>query len=267
MKLIWQISVGVFSCVLLSLTGMAQDSLSITNIDKHPNSIGLKYDFSFFDQEMRKPWHLVSTEYIRKLKNSSLIGRLNYAHRFGNSAVQTEVETYPKINKKIYSYLNVGLSGNKLLFPKFKSGASIYITLPAKFEVEAGARYLNFNKPIFIYTAALGKYYKQYWFNASTFISPQNSAISTSFLVRSRYYFNDTDFVMLLLASGLSPDSRVDNTLFNTFLKSRKAELSLRRSLHDRYTIFINSSVNFQQVQNDKFIRQYNIGTGLQLRF
>jgi YaiO family outer membrane protein len=243
----------------------AQDSLLRYKKDTTLNSIGIKYDLTFFGKGIGKPWHLVSAEYIRQVKKSSLIGRVNYAHRFATSAVQAEVEAYPVLSRKVYAYLNVGYSPGKMLFPSFRSGISLYFSLPAAFEVEAGARYLYFDQPIYIYTASIGKYYKKYWFNASAFLSPQNSNISVSWFLKSRYYLNDKDYIMLLLGSGISPDNRIDNTLFNTYLKSKKAELSFRRTIQKHCTLFFNTGISNQQIQNGAYINQYNIGAGFQV--
>ncbi len=245
----------------------AQDSASYIKKDSTLNSVGIKYDRTFFDKEKGKPWHLVSVEYGRKVKKTLLLARVNYANRFEKSATQVEADAYPILSKKLYAYINIGYSANNLLFPGFRSGLSLYFSLPAKFEVEAGARYLHFDAPIYIYTASIGKYYKKFWFNTSGFLSPQNSNISTSLFFKSRYYINDNDFVMLLLGTGLSPDNTVDNTLFNTYLKSNKVELSLRRALQKRTIIFLSASYNKQQLQNDSYINQYNASVGFQFGF
>jgi len=249
------------------ISGNAQDSLLTVKKDTPLNSIGIKYDITFFDKGVGKPWQLVSTEYTRKLKKASVIGRLNYANRFGMSALQVEADAYPKLGKNAYAYLNVGYSPSDKLFPRFRSGMSLYYSLPAAFEVEAGARYLKFDEPIYIYTASVGKYYKKFWFNASTFLTPQNSNISSSYFFRTRYYLNDQDFIMLLLGTGLSPDNSVDNTLFNTYLKSRKVELTLRKAIQKNYILLLSTSISHQQILSDAYINQYNVSIGFQRGF
>ena len=245
----------------------AQDVLLHSKNDTTLNSIGIKYDRTFFDNGKGKPRHLVNAEYSRKVKKTTLIARLNYANRFGKSAAQVEADAYPVLSKKVYAYLNVGYSPNKMLFPGFRRGMSLYFSLPAKFEVEGGARYLYFDAPIYIYTASIGKYYKKFWFNSSVFLSPQNSNISTSLFLKSRYYFNDKDYIMLLFGKGLSPDNTVDNTFLNTYLKSKKVELTLRRTVYKHYIIFLSTSLSNQQIQNDEYINQYNMSIGFQFEF
>lgn len=241
--------------------------LRVTAQDTLLNAVGIKYDITLSDKATLKPWHLLSTEYIRKINKSSIIARLNYAHRFGLSDAQAEVDAYPVLSRKVYAYLNAGVAPGKKLFPSFRTGLSLFFVLPAKFETEGGIRYLNFNAPIYIYTASVGKYYKKYWFNLSTFLSPVNSNISSSFFLKSRYYFNDTDFAMLLLGTGLSPDNTVDNTLLNTFLKSKKVELSLRKHVSKQLIFLMNMGLSKQQISQASSINQYNFGVGLQQQF
>ncbi len=235
--------------------------------DSTLNSIAVKYDLTFFEKGVGKPWHLVSAEYSRRVKKTVLLARFNYAERFGKNALQAEADAYPVLSKKVYAYLNVGFSPGKQLFPAFRSGASVYVSLPAAFELEAGARYLYFDEPIYVYTASVGKYYKKYWFNASGFLSPENSNISSSWFFKTRYYLTDLDYVMILLGSGFSPDNRIDNSLFNTYLKSTKAELSLRKTVKRYYTLLLSAAVSRQQIPGDAYINQFNMSTGLQVAF
>ena len=253
-------------CTCSPFLGKAQDTCFVKR-DSIVHSIGLRYDLSFFDDGNGDPWHLISTEYTRKSLKTTLITRFNFAQRFGSSAVQAEIDAYPKFDKKTFAYLNLGYAPNTNLFPVFRSGLSIFRSLPAKFEVEAGARYLKFDAPVLIYTASVGKYFKKYWFNASTFISPSSTKISTSFFLKARYYLNEEDFVMILFGNGLSPDNSVDNTLFNTYLKSTRAEVSLRKTIHKKFVLFFSSSFNNQQIKNLSYIRQYNVTTGMQKNF
>ena len=245
----------------------AQDVLLPAKSDTTLNSIGIKYDNTFFDKGKGKPWHLESIEYRRKIKKTKLITRVNYAQRFGMTAGQIEADAYPVLSKKVYAYLNAGYSPSKTLFPGFRSGVSLYFSLPAKFEIEGGARYLYFDKPIYIYTASVGKYYKKFWFNTSVFLSPQNSNISASYFLKSRYYMNDRDYIMLLLGTGLSPDNTVDNTLFNTYLKSKKVEIGYRRTIQKHTIIFLSTSLSNQQIKSDTYINQYNVSIGFQFEF
>lgn len=259
--------------ILTILTGLffflaatAQDSLTVSDVQKKVNSIGINYDLIAFDNGVKKPWHLVSFEYTHRIKKVPLIARVNYANRFSQSGLQLEAEAYPHISKKIYAYINAGYSKNSLLFPKYKAGFSLYFSLPAAYEVEGGCRILYFNSQTWVYTASLAKYYKNYWFNLSTFLTPDNNNILQSYFLKTRYYLNDTDFIMLTLGTGISPDDRNNNIQLNTNagLSSKKAEAGIRHTIKKKNVILFNVGFMSQEYEHKKYTKQYNLGIGLQ---
>lgn len=265
-RIIFYLSI-ITACFYLKVN--AQDSLTLSTAQKTTNTIGIKYDFIYFDKGGNKPWHLLSLEYTRLIKKIPFIARLNYANRFSKSGLQLEAEAYPAISKKVYAYVNAGYSKDSLLFPKYRAGFSLYVSLPAAFEAEGGFRLLYFNSPTWIYTAAIGKYYKNYWFNFSTFLTPGNSNILQSYFLKTRYYLDDQDFIMLTLGTGISPDDRNNNIQLNTNNKlgSKKAELSLRSTIKKVNVILISTSWMNEEYQLKKYTNQYNISIGLQRIF
>ena len=111
------------------------------------NKIGISYDYFYFDKQFADPWHLVSLDYSRLTKMGSIIGRINYANRFGKNGVQYEVDAYPHISKTFYAYANFGYSENVGVFPQWRAGFSLYANLPRSFELELGSRFLYFSSP------------------------------------------------------------------------------------------------------------------------
>ena len=240
-----------------------------SSAQKTANTIGIKYDLISFDKGGNKPWNFVSMEYNRMIKKFPLTARVNYANRFGKSGLQLEGEAYPSISKKIYTYINAGYSIDSLVFPKFRGGVSLYASLPSAFEVDGGFRILYFNSATWIYTAGVGKYYKNYWFNFSTFLTPANSSILQSYFLKTRFYLNDKDFIMLTMGTGISPDDRNNNIQLNTNTKlnSKKAEISFRRTIKKINVILINAGWMSQEYDTKKYTHQYNIGIGFQRSF
>ncbi len=64
------------------------------------NKITISYENSSFDKQYDKAWHLGSISYGRRTKFGTVIGRLNYANRFGTGGLQAEVDAYPHISKR-----------------------------------------------------------------------------------------------------------------------------------------------------------------------
>ena len=192
---------------------------------KSKNKIGISYDYTWFDKQFSNPWHVVSMDYSRQTKRGSIIGRVNYANRHSSNGVQLELDAYPRISKMFYAYTNIGYSPDMPVFPKFRAGFSLYANLPHSLEADAGFRYLNFDSDTWIYTFGLGKYYKSFWFNARTYITPSNNRISQSYTITTRYYLKGaSDYLLFFVGSGISPDDRsMASQLNNTYkLQTRK---------------------------------------------
>ncbi len=254
------------SCTFLWLTVNAQDSSLRSDNKIETKSLGIKYDIIAFSKAVRKPWHLLSLEYSQQVGKIPRVARLNYANRFSKSGMQLEADAYPAISKKVYTYLNAGYSNDPLLFPKYRAGFSLYVSLPAAFEAEGGFRLIHFDSSIWIYTASIGKYYKRFWFNLSTYLTPGANSVSQSYFLKTRYYFNDKDYLMLAFGSGISPDDGKNNISLNTTarMSSKKAEITLRNSFGKKNVVLVNAGWMSQETEVKNYIRQINFGLGLQ---
>jgi YaiO family outer membrane protein len=184
------------------------------------NRIGIKYDYTNFSKQFDQAWHLASAEYTRQTRMGPVTARINYGHRFGQSGWQVEADAYPRFSRKVYAYMSMGYSPDCPIFPKFRSGFSLYISLPKSFELDAGFRYLHFNEDTWIFTSALGKYYQNWWFNLRAYITPSSSRIAQAYEASTRYYLSGADdYLSLSLGTGLSPDERNQAILLNSNYK------------------------------------------------
>jgi len=234
------------------------------------NKIGISYDFAIFDKQFDDPWHILSVDYSRSTAIGSFTGRLNYANRFKTNAVQFEADAYPRISKTFYSYINAGISNKSGVFPQYRSGFSLYANLPKSFEAEAGFRYLYFSDATWIYTSSIGKYFKNYWFNARTYLAPGNNNISQSYLLTARYYFSEAEnYLSLSAGTGISPDDRNNIVqLANVYkIKSNNISIDYHRSIKKLNIIVVNGSWIRQEYLPKLFGNQFNVGVGYQRRF
>ena len=184
------------------------------------NAIGISYNFSHFDKQFDNDWHIVSLSYKRATPIGSVIIRGNYANKFKENGTQLELDAYPKISKIFYLYVGAGYSDNVGIFPKYRTGVSVYANLPKSFEGELGYRQLYFNDNLWMYTASVGKYYKNFWFNLRTYITPSNKNISQSYSGTVRYYTKSAnDYVALQIGTGISPEESINNLLQNETYK------------------------------------------------
>ncbi|MGZ3810879.1 MAG: YaiO family outer membrane beta-barrel protein [Mucilaginibacter sp.] len=236
------------------------------------NKVGVTYDYIYFDKQYPDPWQLASVEYVRQTGIGSIIGRINYANRFNSNGLQYEFDAYPHLSKTFYAYMSGGYSGNVGVFPKYRSGFSLYANLPASFEAEAGFRYLYFSGDTWIYTASVGKYYKNFWFNLRTYLTPSFSTISQSYSFHVRYYTGGADdYLSLGVGTGISPDDPRNIILLNGGnnykLRSNNISAGYRHSFKRYNIIFINGSLDNQEYQFQTHGNQLDIGVGYQRRF
>lgn len=234
------------------------------------NRFGVTYDFVYFDKQFDDPWHLASVDYGRQTKLGSVIGRVNYANRFKSNGIQFEVDAYPRISNTFQAYVSAGYSPDQGIFPSYRAGFSLYANLPLSLEAEAGFRYLRFSDNTWIYTASLGKYYKNFWFNLRTYLTPSNEAVSQSFSFNTRYYFGGADdFLSLGIGTGLSPDNQQNNVLINTpyKLKSNNISVGYRKSFKSFNIITLQARVENQEYLKDTKGNQFDFGIGYIRRF
>ncbi|MBC7390327.1 MAG: YaiO family outer membrane beta-barrel protein [Opitutaceae bacterium] len=235
------------------------------------NKIGLGYEYVHFDKQFDDPWKLTIVDYSRQTDIGSITGRVNFANRFKKSGTQFELDAYPRISNTFYTYLSGGYS-NAGIFPKYRAGFSLYANLPSAFEADAGFRMLNFGSKTWIYTLAIGKYYKSYWFSLRTYLTPSSNSVSQSLLLNTRYYLGgDDDYVSLMIGTGLSPDNQRNNFLYtdgNSYkLKSNSISAGYRKSFKSNNIFFIRGSFENQEYLKDTRGNQVEIGLGYVRRF
>jgi len=232
------------------------------------NKVGISYDYVYFDKQFADPWHFVSLDYSHLTKIGSVIGRINYANRFGKNGVQYEVDAYPHISKTFYAYANIGYSDNVGVFPHWRAGFSLYANLPASFELEVGSRYLYFSGPTNILTGYLGKYYKNYLLGVRTYITPGSNSVSQSYKALARYYFGGADdFVGLTIGTGIFPDERALQQQINYTLKTYGGSFEFRHVVKTFNIIsFYTSLINQEYLPKTKG-NQIQVGVRYQRRF
>lgn len=243
---------------------------SIKN-NSSPNKLGASYDYVYFDKNYPSsaPWQLVSIEYSRQTKLGSVIGLVNYANRFHTNGIQAEINAYPHISNTFYCYIDGGYSNNLPVFPTWRGGFSLYANLPKSFEADAGFRYLYFSGATWIYTASVGKYYKDWWFNLRTYLVPQNPGLSNSYTLTTRYYFGGPDdYIAASAGTGISPDNKAVSTqLSNKKLMAQNVSLEYRRSFRKLNIFYISASYIHEEIKAGTYGNQLDTGIGYQRRF
>lgn len=234
------------------------------------NAIGVNYSLTHFDKQFDDNWHILGVSYKRATNIGSFILKANYANKFNSNGLQMELEAYPRINDMFYMYLGAGYSEDVGIFPKYRTGASLYANLPQSFEGELGFRQLYFSDNIWMYTASVGKYYSNYWFNFRTYLTPGQDNISHSYTGTVRYYTKGAnDYIGFQIGTGISPEDHRNNLLVmeNYKLKTFKVGADYNFSI-GRSNLFSVSATYFNQeyLPNQKG-NQYDLSIGYSKTF
>lgn len=232
------------------------------------NKATVNYAIDIFDPHIPE-WHMVYAQVGRRTKFGTVLARVNYANRFSTNGWQIEADAYPPIRKGTYLYMNAGYSeGN--IFPYFRAGFEIYQKLPKSFESSLGFRYLDFKTTnVLIYTAAIGKYWSDYWFSGRIYLTPSTHSFSNSYAFTIRRYFRTPDdYISLNLGYGYTPDERrmfFDSGLF--YLKSGKVSLDFQHRIFKDFLFSCGAGYTNEEWFTALYRDKYSFDIGLSYIF
>jgi YaiO family outer membrane protein len=235
----------------------------------HTQSILATYEFNAFKQASRYQWQQGSIEYKKQTPGIAVIGRFNYAQRAAGTGWQGEVEAYPQISKKVYAFTSLSYSGSKTVFPRWRSGLSLYVALPAAWELEGGVRYLRFDRDIWILAPGLGKYLGNWFLQARSYISLNSPAgIDQSYFFTGRYYLpSGVDYVWLQAGTGVSPDESRAAQLQVPSLQRQVVAGGLRTTIAKRHIMLLTVGYARNEFRKGTYGSQLTALAGYGLRF
>lgn len=256
---------NVFLSTLLFLSVSSQAQ----SVDSTKNAITITYDYNHFQRQFANDWHMGSIEYKRKLPQGAILGRLNYGNRFQQSGWQGEIEAYPVLTKKLYAYTGISFSDNMPVFPKWRTGTTLYLALPKAWEVEGGFRYLYFTESVWLGTAGISKYVGNWLFNARTYIGLENTSNNQAYFVSARRYFNNgIDYAWLQAGSGVSPDEYRNIQLGSLYnLNSKSLILGTNLSLTKRTKLLLSAGWFRNEYRKGSHDNQLNTTIGVSQKF
>lgn len=250
-------------CVLFVKPGFTQ------NEDSSKHSIIISHDYYHFDKQFTNDWHISAIQYKKLTGIGAAIARVSHANRLSRTGWQAEAEAYPRISKRIYAYVGMGYSPDVPVFPKFRSGASLYFALPQGWELEGGYRQLRFDKNVWVGTGGVSKYAGAWLFNFRSFAADGATGIDQSHFLTARYYFGKTgQYSWLQLGSGISPDD-ARNVQLNgkSKLSSKRINMGVTYLPGKRSIIHITAGYSRDEYFTDVHGNQFFGSLGYGLRF
>ncbi len=250
-----------------NLTRRFPDNQSYTNYYDYLHSMTLKDQIGLFwlnsnFDDVALPSNIVTLHYQHHLKNRNITlnTRLNYAPRRTGNGFQFEGEAFWIHSPKYYSQILADIS-NGVIFPKLKLGYSLFRNFNNGWEGELGLRYLNADSlSTLSVTASASKYFKEYWFNARTYIIPLYGKINPSFNLTARYYMNNfSDYVALIIGAGSLPDENSRLFLLNNNIQflSKSVGIGYQKTIRYRNILSAIYTLTNQKVAVDAFQNQH----------
>jgi len=139
--------------------------------------------------------------------------------------------------------------------PDYRFGFSLYKSLPAAFELEAGIRYLDFGaSQTDIYTLSLTKYRGSYLFTARMYLVPSSGGTSRSLNFVARRYFGTAEtYISLNGGYGTAP-TEIEFSDDIAALDSWSASIDGQYALSDIW--LIGGTVGFDSSEYPNFTRE-----------
>lgn len=244
-------------------------SSAFAQTDSLRNIVSVNYDHTHFDKQFVDDWQMVSLEYKRHTGFGALLGRLNYANRFAKNGWQAEGEAYPVISKKLYAFAGFSYAHDVPVFPRWRTGSTLYYSFAKSWEAEGGFRYLCFDKSIWMGTAGMSKYVGAWLLNARSFFSLHAPFDNQSFFFKAqRFLKNEKDFVWLQVGSGVSPDeSRNIQLNASSPLVSKRIAAGAKVSLTSQLQLTVSAGYARDEYRTKTFGGEYNGSVGVSCRF
>jgi YaiO family outer membrane protein len=252
-----------------------KDQIFDLKLKSNSDRIGINHNLTTFNRAGVGPWNLTSFQYVRQRKLITLIGRVNYTNRasFGqtiSSGTLYEAESYIRLTKKTYSFINVG-HGNDNVFPKLRLNYSLYSNLGKRWENEIGIRYnKTINNENYSAVLGFGKYIGAGWLNLRSYIQLDQEKPYPSLSATYRYYFNSRfEYFSLNAGFGTSPDERETIAQFEQRISLNSFRIGAGYNIVfiKAFILGVHMSFNRQEYKINSYQNELNTSLQLQYQF
>lgn len=136
----------------------------------------------------------------------SLFLKYNRTKRFNKQDVQYEIELYPRLWPRAYSFLDFNYSSKAIHYPRTSYLVEIYQALFTSMEISLGYRRMNFKADtVSIYLGSIGYYLGNYYSFLRYYYIPQEKSTSFSWIFNMRRYFSKDNYVFMSYGQGSRP--------------------------------------------------------------
>lgn len=237
------------------------------------NEVGITYQYINFseDYSRNESWNSLSAELQHNFGRTAVIGRANFSDRGYDSGTLYELEAYPVLNDRLYTFLNFGFSSGEV-FPDYRASASLFYNFARILEAEIGGRMLFYeDSNFFSGIVGLSGYTGKFYLNVRSFIGPERmDQLVQNYQFNLRFYFLNVDnYLFLRLGSGISPDetalfSRIQQ---NPTLDAAYANVGIQKSLGVHHIFQLSAGFLQEEITSSREGIQFLGNLGYRYRF
>lgn len=241
--------------------------LKMTILQAKKNKISIGYLNTSFLKPAATSFHFTTLDYQYNLARNALIARLNYGNMYNKTALQFEVDLYPKIGKKSYFYLNAGYSEASTIFPTLRLGAEFYHE-EKKITSSIGTRYLYFKtENVLLYTGHLGINWGELFVSYRPYVNNRNQDWFVSHILNFKKNFTKKEsFLQLDLQYGTLPYFFYTSDDFNR-INAYRVGLNYKFRIKDHWFVQPIFMYEYEEYVPSKFRNKYNMQLVLSKRF
>lgn len=241
--------------------------LKMTILQAKKNKISIGYLNTSFLKPAATSFQFTTLDYQYNLARNALIARLNYGNMYNKTALQFEVDLYPKIGKKSYFYLNAGYSNASTIFPTLRLGAEFYHE-EKKITSSIGTRYLYFKtENVLLYTGHLGINWGELFVSYRPYVNNRNQDWFVSHILNFKKNFTKKEsFLQLDLQYGTLPYFFYTSDDFNR-INAYRVGLNYKFRIKDHWFVQPIFMYEYEEYVPSKFRNKYNMQLVLSKRF
>lgn len=241
--------------------------LKITLLQLKKNRLAVGYLNTSFSQPGTSPFHFGTVEFQHNSDRNATIARLNYGNLYNKTALQLEMDMYPKIGKKNYFYLNAGYSNASTIFPTMRLGAEFY-NEEKKITSSIGTRYLYFKtENVVLFTGHLGINWGELFVSYRPFVNNKNNDWFVTHILNFKKTFTSKEsFLQLDLQYGTLPYFFYISDDFNR-INAYRIGLNYKCRIKDHWFIQPIFMYEYEEYFPTKFRNKYNLQLMLSKRF
>ncbi len=213
---------------------------------------------------------IATFEYLRKAKNNTYIGRINYAARQSGVGLQAEADWYHTFKSKSSFLANIGVADR--FFPKFKAAFSYFQPFAKNWQLELGGRYAAMASGVDYLTGIVGleRNFDKVWLNLKGLIFSDGTDLYNSILLQSRFYMrNEANYIVAMAGVGTAPEDQRLYFQANTFTSYTNSMVGAGyyHQINSRTSFGVQGNwYNFKMTPTS-FMNQYNLFLTVKTRF